>query len=267
MAPIRVMVTGPSGKMGREVIAALCKDPDTQPVGALSRTATAEATLDLPDGSGAIPVRNDADILMHLVEADVLVDFSNVDYTMPIAQKAFEHGLNVVTGTTGLAQEHLDFLHECADMYRLGALWAPNFALGAVVLIRLAAIASKYFDYAEIIEQHHEMKADAPSGTAIATAKAMAEARGSMFDTVPTLKETLPHARGSLVEGIPLHSVRLPGLLAHEEVLFGTAGQTLRLRHDTISRECYMPGVLLAVKEVMKFEGLKVGLENVLGLP
>lgn len=266
MPPIRVVVTGASGKMAKETLIALCKDPDTQPVGALSRSA-GDDTLALPDGSGSIPVRSDPDVLMHLVEADVMVDFSNVDYTMPVAQKALEHGLSIVIGTSGLTSEHLAYLNECCDMYRLGGIVAPNFALGAVVLIRLAAIASKYFDYAEIIEQHHEAKADAPSGTAIATARAMAEARGSMFNTVPTLKETLPHARGSLVEGIPLHSVRLPGLLAHEEVLFGTVGQTLRLRHDTISRECYMPGVLLAVKEVMKFEGLKVGLENVLGLP
>ena len=118
----------------------------------------------------------------------------------------------------------------------------------------------------EIIEQHHEAKADAPSGTAIATAQMMAQERGKAFTTAETTKETLPHSRGSAVEGVPLHSVRMPGLMAHQEVLLGSAGQTLRLRHDTVSRECYMPGVLLAVKEVMKLDRMAVGLDKLLGL-
>ena len=133
-------------------------------------------------------------------------------------------------------------------------------------MMHLAKVAARYFDYAEIMEMHHEAKADAPSGTAIATAQMMAESRGTAFETAPILKETLPHARGSAVEGIPLHSLRLPGLLAHQEVILGSAGQTLRIRHDTLNRECYMPGVLIAVREVMERHDLVFGLDRLLGL-
>ena len=142
---------------------------------------------------------------------------------------------------------------------------APNFALGAVLMIHLAGIAARYLDHAEIIELHHHLKADAPSGTALATAKAMAVARGKPFHRPPETGKTSA-SRGEDVEGVTLHSVRLPGLLAHQEVLLGGPGQTLSIRHDTISRECFMPGVILAVREVVKRQGLVYGLDTLLGL-
>jgi len=142
---------------------------------------------------------------------------------------------------------------------------APNFALGAVLMIHLAKIAAKYLDYAEIIELHHHQKADAPSGTALATARAMAAARGKPF-LQPIGQSKTSDSRGEQVEGVTIHSVRLPGLLAHQEILLGGPGQTLSIRHDTISRECFMPGVMLAVREVVKRKGLIYGLDTLLGL-
>jgi len=142
---------------------------------------------------------------------------------------------------------------------------APNFALGAILMIHLAKVAAKYLDYAEIIELHHHLKADSPSGTALSTAKAMVAARGKPFFRPPEQGKT-SSSRGEAVEGVTIHSVRLPGLLAHQEVLLGGPGQTLSIRHDTIGRECYIPGIILAIKEVVKRQGLVYGLETLLGL-
>jgi len=144
---------------------------------------------------------------------------------------------------------------------------APNFAIGAVLLMYFASIAARYFDHAEIIELHHDKKADAPSGTALATARLMRQAHGSDLVAAPTSKVTLPGTRGGELGGIHVHSVRLPGLMAHQEVIFGGLGQTMTLRHDSLSRESFVPGVLLAVKEVVKRQGLVYGLEALLNLP
>jgi 4-hydroxy-tetrahydrodipicolinate reductase len=172
----------------------------------------------------------------------------------------------MVIGTSGLPEDLLEKLDADFRTKGLGVVVAPNFAIGAVVMMHLAAIAAPHFDFAEIVEMHHEQKADAPSGTAIATARAMAEARGSTFDYRPALQETLPGTRGNEVHGVGIHSVRMPGLVAHQEVVFGAAGQTLTIRHDTTGRECYMPGVLLAVREVANRPGLTRGLDKLLGL-
>ncbi|MEK7215684.1 MAG: 4-hydroxy-tetrahydrodipicolinate reductase, partial [Chloroflexota bacterium] len=192
--------------------------------------------------------------------------FTSAPYAVAVTRAAIDQGARPVVGTSGLTFLEVEDLTARCSAAKLGGLIAPNFALGAVVLMHLSAVASRFFDHAEIIEMHHDAKADAPSGTAIATAQMMGRAHGGPFTTPQTLKETLPHPRGSMVEGIPLHSMRLPGLLAHQEVVFGSAGQTLRLRHDTLNRECYMPGVLIAVREVMKLDHLVFGLDRLLGL-
>jgi len=170
----------------------------------------------------------------------------------------------LVIGTTGLTTDDISEIDRLSIAHQVGVVVAPNFALGAVLMIHLAKIAAKYLDYAEIIELHHLLKADAPSGTALSTAKAMAQARGKPFYH-PEQGRT-SDSRGELVEGTTIHSVRLPGLLAHQEVILGAPGQTLSIRHDTISRECYMPGVMLAIKEVIKHQGLVYGLDTLLGL-
>ncbi|MFC1902107.1 4-hydroxy-tetrahydrodipicolinate reductase, partial [Chloroflexota bacterium] len=177
---------------------------------------------------------------------------------------AAEHGVNMVIGATGLTAEDVNEIEQLAAG-KIGVVIAPNFALGAVLMMHMAKVAAKFLDYAEIIELHHERKLDAPSGTALNTARAMADARGKPF-LQPSGQGEAPLSRGQSIEGVSIHSVRLPGLMAHQEVIMGGQGQTLSIRHDTINRECYMPGVMRAVKEVVKRQGLIYGLDNLLGL-
>ena len=263
MRSIRVAVHGASGRMGQTVVDALCHEPDMQIVGAIDLKA-AEDSLTLPDGSGTVPFSSDLDYILTACQPEVLVDFTTETAVMPAVRTTTGRGVNLVIGTTGLTTDDIKEIDRRAQAHQVGVVVAPNFALGAVLMMHLAKIAAKYFDFAEIIELHHHLKADAPSGTALSTAKAMAQARDKPFST-PQPKKT-SDSRGGQVEGVTIHSVRLPGLLAHQEVLLGGAGQTLSIRHDTVSRECYMPGVMLAIREVVKHKGLIYGLDTLLGL-
>jgi len=264
MKPIKVVVHGASGRMGREIINALCRESEIQLVGAVELQVS-EDYLTLPDNSGAVPFSSDLGYILTSCQPDVLVDFTIPKATMPAVRAATEKSVNLVIGTTGLTADELNEIEQLVQAHQVGAIVAPNFALGAILMIHLAKIAAKYLDYAEIIELHHHLKADAPSGTALSTAKAMATARGKPFSRPPEQGKT-SDSRGGQVEGITIHSVRLPGLLAHQEVLLGGPGQTLSIRHDTISRECFMPGIMLAIKEVVKRKGLVYGLDTLLGL-
>jgi len=262
MKPIKVVVQGALGRVGQEVVKAACAESEMQLVGAVELKVTKDS-LTLPDDSGSVPFSADLDYILTSCQPDVLVDFTVAQAAMPAVRIATERGVNLVIGTTGLTKEDLNEIDRLATAHKVGAVVAPNFALGAVLMIHLAKIAAKYLDYAEIIELHHHLKADAPSGTALATARAMAAARGKPF-LQPTGKAT--ESRGQQVEGATIHSVRLPGLMAHQEVILGGPGQTVSIRHDTINRECYMPGVMLAIKEVVKRRGLIYGLDTLLGL-
>jgi len=264
MSPIRVAVQGALGRMGREILNALCREPDTEVVGATEVKTTTDR-LDMPDGSASVPFSADLERILTECKPEVLVDFTTASATMPAVRIAAPGKVNLVIGTTGLSPAEIDEIDTLASTSGIGAVVAPNFALGAVVMMHLAAIAARYLDYAEITELHHDRKADAPSGTALNTARQMARARGKPFLKSPAAEQNLP-GRGEAVEGVNIHSVRLPGLLAHQEVLFGAPGQTLTIRHDTISRECFMPGVILAVKEVVRRKGLIRGLDALLGL-
>jgi 4-hydroxy-tetrahydrodipicolinate reductase len=261
---IRVIVQGALGKVGREVVSALCQEPETEIVGATELNVTTDSLM-LPDGSGSVPFTSDLARLIDEVKPDVLVDFTIASATMPAVRIAAGKGVNLVIGTTGLSSDDLDEIDRLAQASGVGAVVAPNFALGAVLMMHLAKMAAPYLDHVEIIELHHDKKVDAPSGTALSTAREMARARGKPFLQPPPPKNTT-ESRGDTVDGVSIHSVRLPGLLSHQEVIFGTAGQTLRIRHDQISREAFMPGVILAVKEVMKRKGLTVGLAAIMGL-
>ena len=263
MALIRVVVHGASGRMGREVVNAVFREPATQLVGAVDLTAS-EDFLTLPDGSDTVPFSSDLEYIFTNCQPDVLVDFTNAQATMPAVLTAVKHGVNLVIGTTGLTEEDINQIDGLSKAHNIGAVVAPNFALGAILMIHLAKIAAKYLDYAEIIELHHHLKADAPSGTALKTAKAMVEAKGKSFSQPP--EQRASDSRGQKFEGITIHSVRLPGILARQEVILGGSGQTLSIKHDTISRECYMPGVILATKEVVNRKGLVYGLDSLLGL-
>jgi len=260
--PIRVIVHGAAGKVGQEVVRAVCGEDDMQLVGAVDMKAAGDS-LSLPNGSGSVPFSADLGDILTRCQPNVMVDFSIASATMPAVRLAAEKGVNLVIGTTGFSPDDIKEIERLATEHGIGAVMAPNFALGAVLMMHLAKIAAKYLDYAEIIELHHHLKADAPSGTARMTARQMAAARGKPF-LQPPGKDAA--SRGEQVEGVSIHSVRLPGLMAHQEVILGAPGQTLSIRHDTINRECYMPGVMLAVREVVKRKGLILGLDTLLGL-
>jgi 4-hydroxy-tetrahydrodipicolinate reductase len=264
MKPIRVVIHGASGRMGREVINALCHEPEMQVVGAVELQVATDH-LPLPNDLGAVPFSSNLNYILTTCQPDVLVDFTMAKATMPAVLTATKHNVNLVIGTTGLTANEIKEIDRLAIEHKVGAVVAPNFALGAVLMMHLAKVAAKYLDYAEIIELHHHQKADSPSGTALSTAKAMAAARSKPFYHLSEQGKK-SGSRGEQVEGVTIHSVRLPGLLAHQEVILGGPGQTLIIRHDTSSRECYMPGVLLAIKEVVKHKGLVYGLDTLLGL-
>lgn len=264
-APIKVVVHGALGKVGREVVAAAGKDPDLQPVGAVDARAEADA-LPLPAVPGSIPLSRDLEAILKLTRPDVIVDFTNAEASLVMARAAASHKVSMVIGSTGFSPRDLDEISRLVGESGAGAVVASNFALGAVMMVHLARIAARYFDNVEIIELHHDQKLDAPSGTAVSTARAIAEARGQAFVYPRVQKETVAGARGAEMQGVALHSVRLPGLMAHQEVIFGAPGQTLTIRHDTINRECYMPGVVAAVKKVVGLKGLTIGLDRLLGL-
>lgn len=262
--PIKVLVSG-TGKMGREVLAAACREPDLEPVGVLSRSAR-EEYLSLPDGSGLVPFEAEPAALLTRTRPDVVVDFTNAERTPTVAREALEAHARLVIGTSGLSDAFMSELErECRER-KLGAVVCANFAIGAVLMVHLARIAGRFFEQAEIIEMHHEGKADAPSGTAIATARAMAQGREAPFLRPPTKKENVEGTRGGALDGVTIHSVRLPGLVAHQEVILGGPGQTLTIRHDSTSRESFMPGVVMAIRDVMGREELVLGLERLIGL-
>ena len=265
MEPIKVAVHGVFGKMGREVVGALCRASSLEPVGAVSRQAT-EDYLSLPDGSGLIPLSTDLAEIISRCRPQVVVDFTNAEAAAHAIRTAAPAGVNVVTGTTGFSEAALKEVEDLAQRHGVGVIVAPNFALGAVLLMHLARQAARFFDYADVTEMHHEAKVDAPSGTALALARVIIQGKGGSFTAPQPEKETLKGTRGGQLEGVTIHSRRMPGLMAHHELVFGAQGQTLTLRHDSMSRESFMPGVIMAVEEVVKSKGPIMGLEKVLGL-
>ena len=263
MSPIRVVVNGATGKMGREVVAALCREPDMEPVGAVCKQERGDS-LPLPDGSGAILLSTNLEEVLAATSPQVLIDFTHAEVAMAAAQVAAGRGVNIVTGTTGLGDDNVQALGRLSKEQSVGIIVAPNFALGAILLMHLAKQAAPFFDYVEVIEAHHEAKIDSPSGTALAIARAISQDRRYQHNDPE--REPLEGARGAEFNGVAVHSMRMPGRSAHHEVVFGAAGQTVSLRHDTLGRDCYMPGVMRATREVVDLKGLVVGLDKILGL-
>ena len=246
---IKVAVLGAKGRMGATTVGAINEAADLELV----------AALDLGD---------DLDVLV-TSGAEVVVDFTHPDSVMGNLEFAINHGVNVVVGTTGFNSEKLASIEGWLENNpKVGALVAPNFGLGAVLMMQFAAQASKYFESVEIIELHHPNKADAPSGTASRTAELITEARASVNkEAMPDATSSgLPGARGAKVGDVPIHSVRLRGLVAHQEVILGDLGETLTIRHDSIDRTGFMPGVLLGIRKVVATPGLTFGLEHFLDL-
>lgn len=231
--------------MGTEACRAVEADPDTELVAAIGSVGSVEEFID--------------------ARAEVVVDFTVAEAVRANAGRLAEAGVHAVIGTSGLTPRDTDGLREA--FVRSHCIVAPNFAVGAVLMTRFAALAAPYFDTAEVIELHHDRKVDAPSGTALTTVEAMAEASDDWAPD-PTLNEVVPGVRGGRGSGgIPIHSVRMKGLVAHQEVLLGGSGETLTIRHDSIDRSAFMPGMLLATKRVVALQpGVTVGLGEVLGI-
>lgn len=265
LAEIAVAVTGVLGRMGSTVLSAVDGDPETRPVGGADPAATSE-NVTAPITGAVVPLRRTIAEIIDEAKPDVIVDFTNASGAMETFRACAPKGVHVVSGSTGLTDDEIAEVSELAQQYSVGIISASNFALGAVLLGHLASIAAQYFDYADLIESHHEMKVDAPSGTALSIAQAMAEGRGERFSQNQAEKFLVEGSRGGDYKGITIHSARMPGRVARHEVVFGGAGQTLTMIHDSINRDSFMPGVLLAVKRVVKQDGLIVGLDRVLDL-
>jgi len=274
-ASIPVIVNGAAGKMGREVIKAVSEASGLTLMGAIDTTPEHQGK-DAGELAGLsepleVPITNQLEPMLAYVAGErqmqpgVLVDFTHPDAVYNNIRSAIAYGIRPVVGTTGLSPAQLEELADFAEKASTGCLVIPNFSIGMVLLQEAAVRASQYFDHVEIIELHHNQKADAPSGTAIQTAQLLGEL-GKTFNTaIVEETEKIAGARGSLAdEGIRIHSVRLPGLIAHQEVIFGAAGQIYTLRHDTSDRACYMPGVILAIRKVNQLKSLVYGLEKIL---
>lgn len=242
---MKVAVLGAKGKMGTEAVAAISGASDLQLV----------AQLDLGDSLDLLVTSG----------AQVVVDFTHPDAVMKNLEFAITNGISVVVGTTGFDDAKLTKLKGLlAANPKVGALIAPNFALGAVLMMQFSEVAAKYFESVEIIELHHANKVDAPSGTAVRTAQMITDARkkSSKAKMPDATKDAIPGARGATVGDVLIHSVRSHGYVAHQEVIFGEPGETLSIRHDSINRAGFMPGVLLGIREVVKHPGMTIGLEN-----
>lgn len=261
---IRVGVLGAVGRMGQAVCQAVHEDPELELVAAVdpgfAGRSLAEATGLTIDG---IEISSSIQALSN-AGAEVSIDFTHLDAARANLEYLGANGIHAVVGTSGFVEE--DHAEIGRWFTSSSCLIVPNFAIGAVLMIRFAELAAPFFDTAEIIELHHDAKIDAPSGTAIGTAERMAKASSDWAED-PTREETIPGARGaSGPAGIPIHSVRMRGMVAHQEVLLGAAGQTLTIRHDSYDRSSFMPGVVLAAKGVGSTPGLTIGLDRILGL-
>ncbi len=269
---IPVVVNGAAGKMGREVIKAVSQADDMILIGAVDHNPEYLGE-DAGEVAGCealeVPILNDLQSTLVLATQEkiqgVMVDFTHPSGVYENTRTAIAYGVRPVVGTTGLSEKQIKALTEFAEKASTGALVIPNFSIGMVLLQQAAIQASQYFDHVEIIELHHNQKADAPSGTAIKTAQ-MLSGLGKTYNPAQVEeKEHIPGARGGNAgDNIPIHSVRLPGLIAHQEVLFGAPGQLYTLRHDTSDRACYMPGVLLSIRKVIELKNLVYGLEKIL---
>lgn len=266
MEPIRAAVAGALGRMGRETCRAIVGAGDFELVAVVDVAAEGEQLASIAGGAAPeLTVSRDLVGTLRATQPAVVVDFTQPYSRLSNFRAILEAGSRPVVGTTGWTPEDIRDAEQLCRAAGLGAVVAPNFAIGAVLMMEFARMAAKHMPDVEIIELHHNAKLDAPSGTANKTAELIAQARASAGAApAPIEGAEASAARGVRVAGVPVHSVRLPGLLAHQEVVFGGLGQTLTIRHDSLSRECFMPGVLLACRRVLSLEGLVYGLENLL---
>jgi 4-hydroxy-tetrahydrodipicolinate reductase len=260
MESVRVVICGVHGRMGEELARGLAADAEIDVVGGCDPRPRNDA---VPQ---EFPTAPDLASLLDAVEADVVVDFTTAEAARANAAVALGRRVPIVIGTTGLTTPDLETIDGLARASDVGAMVAPNFAIGAILLMQFAKMASRYLDAAEIIEIHHDAKIDAPSGTAIAIAQAMRSGRETPFSGDQVTKFVVEHTRGGVLEDVHIHSLRLPGFVATHQVTFGGPGQSLTIRHDSIGRDSFIPGVALAVKKIRDHVGLVYGLDALLGL-
>lgn len=257
---INVSVNGALGRMGSTVCEAIIADSETELVDSVDFNSNGQKT---PNNK---LIGNNFDYLSKENKPDVIVDFTNREGLMNLAKIAIPLGIPIVSGSTGLLEEDYTLLEEISKKHSCGILSASNFAIGAVLMMELSSIAGKYFDYADLIESHHENKIDAPSGTAISIAEAAASKRGKNFEQNQAEKQTIKNTRGGSLGGVQIHSARMPGRVARHELVFGGLGQTFTMLHDSIDRQSFMPGVVLGVKEIVKKKELVIGLDKIMGI-
>jgi 4-hydroxy-tetrahydrodipicolinate reductase len=260
---IKVAVTGATGRMGIEVVKMVLEDPELQLVAAIDRSSI-EMDIGRIAGKEACGIRIQDDLELALVECkpDVLVDFTTPQSVFANTKLAIKHKVRPVIGTTGFTTEEIAEVDRLCQEQGIGGLIAPNFSIGAILMMKFAAQAAKYMPHVEIIEYHGDQKLDAPSGTSIKTAEMISEARQELRQGNPKEEEIIEGSRGGYYEGFRIHSVRLPGVFAQQEVIFGGYGQTLKIRHDSYERAGYMPGVNIGIKKVVGYTGLVYGFEN-----
>ncbi len=263
MERIRVVVSGAFGRMGREVVKAVAAQDDMVLAGVVDKAGVGE---EIGQVCGIKPlglrIREDLAAVLQESRAEVMVDFTTPLAVMENIKVALEHKVAGVIGTTGLTDENLEEISALVAKTEKGLLVAPNFAIGAVLMMRFAKEAAKYFPDVEIIELHHDRKVDAPSGTALKTAEMIAAGRRAEPTPKPAPLEKINGARGGEYLGVKIHSLRLPGLIAHQEVIFGSQGQTLTIRHDSLDRSSFMPGVLMSIRKLRSLKGFYYGLES-----
>ncbi len=265
MDKIKIIVAGPRGKMGSETLHMIAKNDAFECVGAIDHKNDGAMISDfehLPNLE--VPIYTDIEQCFANIDVDVLVDFTYPEAGKKHFQAAIDHSVRPVMGTSGFTSQEFETYKRRMEEKQLGGIIAPNFAIGAVLLMKFSQMAAKYLPDVEIIEMHHDQKKDAPSGTAVKTAELIKETRSQKEQGAAEETESIEGARGADVDGMRIHSVRLPGLVAHQQVLFGGEGELLTLRHDSMNRLSFMTGVQYAVNTVMQLNTLIYGLENIL---
>lgn len=262
---IKVIIAGALGKMGLETIKAVIADESLELIGLVDVMSQGQKLSAISAINNChLIIENNLSEAINLVKPDVLIDFTNPQSVFSNAKTALKSNINCVIGTTGLNDIEIEQLEKIAIEKGLGVAIIPNFAIGAVLMMKFAQEAASYFSDVEIIELHHDQKLDAPSGTAIKTAEMINENRGLKAPKNLKEYEKIAGARGADSDGVRIHSIRLPGLVAHQEVIFGSAGQTLTIRHDSIDRTCFMPGVIMVTKKILTVKGLIHGMEKLM---
>lgn len=268
---IKVVISGINGRMGKASARLIAGDPDLELAAAIGRPDAPYVGADVGElttgATTGILVSNVIDDLLEGAKPDVLLDFSLADAAFETAKRALERGIRPIIGASGIGEAHIHALSELASKKNLGAMVVPNFSLGAVLMMEFARQAGAFFENVEIVEMHHTKKLDAPSGTAMHTAAKLASNEKSFNRSEVQEHELLPHSRGGqTASGVRVHSLRLPGLISHQEVIFGAPGELLTVRHDSFNTDCFLKGIKMAVLAVMNLDHLVVGLDSILSL-